>query len=169
MSRCRDPVLVEHRAAAAMGAGEAEERGASHRHLPRPSTERRVLAADDPRFRSREQRRHAALHAFALCRRGDRRHGARLRGRLNIGSRIGFRSGGRGGRGCGCGRSRGGTGRGACSRGGRCGLLRRPRPCGRLEVGRRYVVCRAERLVELGALPKGVRNQIDVLCFKAPV
>lgn len=48
-SRC-DPPLVDDGTATTMRAGESEERGTPNRHLPRPSTERRILAAHDTRF-----------------------------------------------------------------------------------------------------------------------
>lgn len=48
MTRGGDPILVEHRTAAPVSAREAEKRRPTHGHLPGPSAERRVLAADDP-------------------------------------------------------------------------------------------------------------------------
>lgn len=77
VARCGDPVLVEYRSAASVSAREAEEGRAAHRHLPGPAAERRVLAADDSRFRPREQRRHAALHVPARVGRRDRHHRTR--------------------------------------------------------------------------------------------
>lgn len=54
------PVLVDQSATATMGAGEAKERGASHRHLPGPTTEGRALAAHNASLGPR-QHRHTAL------------------------------------------------------------------------------------------------------------
>jgi len=54
------PVLVDQSATAAVGAGESEEGGAPHRHLPGPTTEGRALTAHDPRLGTR-QSRHSAL------------------------------------------------------------------------------------------------------------
>lgn len=60
MPRRGYPVLVDQSATATMGAGEAKERGASHRHLPGPTTEGRALAAHNTRLGPR-QHRHTAL------------------------------------------------------------------------------------------------------------
>lgn len=155
MSRGRDPVLVQHRAAASMGAREAEERGAPDGYLPRPSTERRVLASNDPGLGSWKQRRYPALHALALGRGRDGQHRSSFRDRLGRGyGRIGFwcRGGRRGGRGRGGGGTGGGGTGGGTGRGGRGGFLRGSGPCGGLEVGRGDVMRGAERLVELRVL-----------------
>lgn len=77
MTRGGDPILVENRAAAAVSAREAEEGRPTYGHLPGPSAERRVFAADDPRFRSWEQRRYSALHILALVGGRDRHHRTR--------------------------------------------------------------------------------------------
>jgi len=49
------PVLVDQSATAAVGAGESEEGGAPHRHLPGPTTEGRALTAHDPRLGTRHR------------------------------------------------------------------------------------------------------------------
>lgn len=159
VSRGRDPVLVQHRAAASMGAREAEERGAPDGYLPRPSTERRVLASNDPGLGSWKQWRYPALHALALGCGGDGQHRSSFRDRLGRGhGRIGFwRRGGGRRRGRGRGRGGGGTGGGGAgggTRGGRGGFLRGSGPRGGLEVGRGDVMSGAERLVELRVLRK---------------
>lgn len=77
MTRGGDPILVEYRTAAPVSAREAEEGRPTYGHLPGPSAERRVLAADDPRFWSREQRRYPALHVLALVGGRDRHHRTR--------------------------------------------------------------------------------------------
>lgn len=88
MARGGDPVLVEYRPAAPVSTREAEEGGPTYGHLPWPPAERGVLAADDPRFRPREQRRHSALHILALVRSRDRHHRTRrLLARRHLGAR----------------------------------------------------------------------------------
>lgn len=145
MTRGGDPILIEYRSAATVSTREAEEGSSSYGYLPGPPAERRIFAADYPRFRSREQRWYAALHAFALVS-GRNRHyrTRRLLARRHLGGRRslrhddargtratracaargrhrrrrGRRTGCTAGRGCQCGRRRAH----------RCGFFRRPRP-----------------------------------------
>lgn len=159
MSGSGDPVLVKHRSSASVSTGESKERRAPNRYLPRPSTERRVLASNYPGLRSREQGRYPALHTLAL---GCRRHGqhrSSFRDRLGRGRRcrrVRFWSG----RGCRGGRGRSGAG-GSGGRSGagggrrrRGGFLRGSRPSRRLEVGRGDVMRCAKWFVELRVLRK---------------
>lgn len=61
MAGCCNPILVNDRAAAPVRAGEAEKGRPSDGHLPRPSTERRILAADYSLLRPLDHDRFPAL------------------------------------------------------------------------------------------------------------
>lgn len=77
MTRGGDPIFVEYRTATSVSAREAEEGRPTYGYLPGPPAERRILAANNPSFRSREQRRYPALHIFALGSGRDRHHRTR--------------------------------------------------------------------------------------------
>lgn len=138
MSSGCDPVSVEYGSPATVRAGEPKEGGSSDRDLPRPLPEGRLLAADDPSLGPGKQGRQPAGHVTVLRGRGHRQHRASSRRRRLGGAHCHFRR-----------RSLGRRRRGSCCRSGRRRrgghrhqgrLLRRPRLCRRVQVGRRYVV-----------------------------
>jgi len=88
MTRRGNPILVEYCPTATMSTWKTKKRCSSYRHLPRPPSEWRIFAADDPSFRPREQRWHATLHILTLFGSRDRHHRTCLLVRLHADSRC---------------------------------------------------------------------------------